>query len=220
MVPGRWFLKFLGFINSLEDVNPLGRLHVRPLQSGGYISTLQCSRDESRFARSFSFPSSVEVLGELFCLYQQPGRYKVSYSVFSVSGASSVLSEEQHSLFSEACSLQAQRVGRHSLPVSQACVARVVSLPSSVQFNLSGLGSSPRRSVATSLNNRLPTIVYPVPEEKALAVDAFSISWEGMNAYAFPPFILVGKVIQKFRSHSCLLTLIALAFSAVVSRSV
>jgi len=32
-VPVRWFLKFLGFINSLVDVIPLGRLHIRPFQS-------------------------------------------------------------------------------------------------------------------------------------------------------------------------------------------
>jgi len=29
----RWFLKFLGFISSLADVIPLGRLHIRHLQS-------------------------------------------------------------------------------------------------------------------------------------------------------------------------------------------
>jgi len=55
------------------------------------------------------------------CIYQQPERHTVS-----------VLSEEQHSPFSEACSRQAQRVVRHSLPGSQA--DRVDSLPSSVQF--------------------------------------------------------------------------------------
>jgi len=42
--------------------------------------------------------------------------HKVSDSVLSVSGASSFLSEEQHSPLSEPCSRQDQRVGRHSLP--------------------------------------------------------------------------------------------------------
>jgi len=32
-VPVRWFLKFLGFFNSLADIIPQGRLHIRPLQS-------------------------------------------------------------------------------------------------------------------------------------------------------------------------------------------
>ena len=62
---------------------------------------------------------------------------------------------------------------------------------------------------ATSLNNRLPTFVSPVPDERAFATDAFSISWEGMYAYAFPPFSLVGRVVQKLKDHSCLLVLIA-----------
>ena len=62
---------------------------------------------------------------------------------------------------------------------------------------------------ATSLNNRLPTFVSPVPEEKALATDAFSLNWDGMHTYAFPPFNLVGRVVHKLQSHSCLMILIA-----------
>jgi len=47
-VPVRWFLKFLGFINSLADVIPLWRLHIRPLQS----FLLQCSP----FSQNWDFP--------------------------------------------------------------------------------------------------------------------------------------------------------------------
>jgi len=123
----------------------------RSVEPGGEISAHLCSRDESRSARSFGFLTSVEGSGDLSCnrqfhggcLYQQSRGHKVSDTVLSVSGASSNLSEEQHSPFSETCSRQTH-VGRHPLPGSQACVDRVDSLPSSV---LSGLGSSPRRSV-------------------------------------------------------------------------
>ena len=40
---------------------------------------------------------------------------------------------------------------------------------------------------ATKFNHRLPTYVSPVPDPQAWAVDALSISWSGMLAYAFPP---------------------------------
>jgi len=209
----RWFLKFIGFINSLADVIPPGTLHIKPLQSllllqwspvsqnwdfpllldqlvgqasvsmedpsgqrhlwslanegfsienplygrfndrlgslslqtagfrsvdsGGEISSHQCVRDEGR-SSSFGFRTPFEGLGDMSgdrklhggCIYQQPGRHKISDSVFSFPGTS-VLSEEQHSLFSEACSRQAQCIGRYLLSGSY----------------LPGLGSSPRRFV-------------------------------------------------------------------------
>jgi len=60
-----------------------------------------------------------------------------------------------------------------------------------------------------------------VSDEETLALDAFSFSWEGKNAYAFPPFNLVGKIIQKYKNHSCLLTLTAfLVISTLASGSV
>ena len=42
--------------------------------------------------------------------------------------------------------------------------------------------------LATSLNRKLDTFVSPVPDSLAYAVDAMSISWKGMFAYAFSPF--------------------------------
>ena len=39
---------------------------------------------------------------------------------------------------------------------------------------------------ATSLNFKVTTFVSPVPDPRANAVDAMSLSWEGMFAYAFP----------------------------------
>jgi hypothetical protein len=39
---------------------------------------------------------------------------------------------------------------------------------------------------ATSLNCKVTTFVSPVPDPRAYAVDAMSLSWEGMFAYAFP----------------------------------
>ncbi len=62
---------------------------------------------------------------------------------------------------------------------------------------------------ATRLNNQLPTYVSPVPDPSALAVDALSISWEGMHAYAFPPFPLLSRVILKISNELSLVLLIA-----------
>ena len=62
---------------------------------------------------------------------------------------------------------------------------------------------------ATRLNNRLPLYVAPNVDHSAWAVDALTLDWNGLEAYAFPPFILLPKVLQKIRSSACQITLIA-----------
>jgi hypothetical protein len=65
---------------------------------------------------------------------------------------------------------------------------------------------------ATSLNHKLDTFVSPVPDPLAYAVDAMSISWKGMFAYAFPPFRFLSQVLQKVARESCKLIRIAPAW--------
>ena len=62
---------------------------------------------------------------------------------------------------------------------------------------------------ATRWNHKLPTFVSPVPDPMAFAVDALSISWNGMVAYAFPPTVLVPKVVAKARESQAVVILIA-----------
>ena len=50
---------------------------------------------------------------------------------------------------------------------------------------------------ASRLNAQLPRFVSWHPEPGAEAVDAFLLDWSKYKFYAFPPFCLVGKCIQK-----------------------
>ena len=52
----------------------------------------------------------------------------------------------------------------------------------------------------TASNSHLPWFMSPVPEPRALAVDALSQNWQERSMYMFPPFPLLNKVIQKLRS--------------------
>ena len=52
---------------------------------------------------------------------------------------------------------------------------------------------------ATRFNNKLPLFVSPVPDPMATAVDALSLSWENLDAYAFPPTAILGKVVEKLQ---------------------
>ena len=62
---------------------------------------------------------------------------------------------------------------------------------------------------ATRLNAQLPIFMSPVVDTMALAVDALSQSWKGITGYAFPPFALIPKVLNKIQSEECIIYLIA-----------
>ena len=58
---------------------------------------------------------------------------------------------------------------------------------------------------ATRFNNKLPLFVSLVPDPLTTAVDALSLPWEDLDAYAFPPAAILGKVVEKLpmqKSHS------------------
>ena len=63
---------------------------------------------------------------------------------------------------------------------------------------------------ATSLNHRLPVYFSPMVDPQSVGTDAMLQSWDGLQAYAFPPFGLLSRVLAKVRQSQGLeLTLIA-----------
>ena len=50
---------------------------------------------------------------------------------------------------------------------------------------------------ATHLNHKLPLYMSPIPDSKAWDIDALKINWMGLTAYAYPPTVLLHRVIQK-----------------------
>ena len=62
---------------------------------------------------------------------------------------------------------------------------------------------------ATYHNAKLPMFVAPTPDTRALAMDALSISWEGILAYAYPPIVILPLVLRKVQEEDVVLILIA-----------
>ena len=56
---------------------------------------------------------------------------------------------------------------------------------------------------ATRFNYKLPQFVSPVPDPTAWGVDALSLTWEQLEAYAFRPVSLIPQVISKLRYQGC-----------------
>ena len=51
---------------------------------------------------------------------------------------------------------------------------------------------------ATRLNAQVQKFVSWKPDPQAWKVDAFAITWTGIKAYAFPPFCLISRLLQKY----------------------
>ena len=62
---------------------------------------------------------------------------------------------------------------------------------------------------ATRFNNKVPTYVSPIPDRGAFAVDALSMDWTNMYAYAYPPTAILNQVITKIQKDKCTVILIA-----------
>ena len=63
---------------------------------------------------------------------------------------------------------------------------------------------------ASSLSHRCSVYFAPVSDSMAAGTDAILQSWDSLQAYAFPPFAMIGQVLAKVRaSRSLELTLIA-----------
>ena len=62
---------------------------------------------------------------------------------------------------------------------------------------------------ATAENAKLPTFCSRTFHPRAWAVDALSLSWDGLDAYAFPPFTIIHRVLLKIRASRTRVLLVA-----------
>ena len=58
---------------------------------------------------------------------------------------------------------------------------------------------------ATRINTQLPAYVSWRPDSASVSVNAFSIRWTGDELYAFPPFSVIGRVLQKLQEEAATL---------------
>ena len=62
---------------------------------------------------------------------------------------------------------------------------------------------------ATRLNNRLPWFVSPFPDPLAVDSDAWTMSRDGLQAYAFSPFAILPEILHEVAMSSMRCVLIA-----------
>lgn len=61
---------------------------------------------------------------------------------------------------------------------------------------------------ATPWNAQLPSFISWHPQPGAMATNAFSVNWEGLFVYCFPPFALIFKCLDKIRREKALVVFV------------
>ena len=74
-------------------------------------------------------------------------------------------------------------------------------LPQETLLNLFSVCGNPLMDMFATAENRVtPIYISPYPDDRAWAVDALSISWDGLGlVYVFPPAPIVPKTLQKIK---------------------
>ena len=57
---------------------------------------------------------------------------------------------------------------------------------------------------ASRLNKQFPSYVAYRPDPESIAIDAFSINWENLKFYAFPPFSVITAVLKKIQEDKAI----------------
>ena len=85
-----------------------------------------------------------------------------------------------------------------SLVASRDCITSVCSM-----------GTSQSRSVCSQTGNQVCDFISPTPNSRTLEVDALTMEWEGVFAYAFPHSSDHVQVLKFNETKTCSLILIA-----------
>ena len=62
---------------------------------------------------------------------------------------------------------------------------------------------------ASHLNCKVPMFCSYQPDPLAHTIDAFNLNWHGFLGYAFPPFCLLGRIMQKIVQDNALVIVVA-----------
>ena len=77
------------------------------------------------------------------------------------------------------------------------------------EFNFTNAQLSQSGSICDTLQSQASTLCVPVLDNQAFAIDAFSMNWNYLHAYTFPPTIMIPSVLDKIRQSQCRIVLIA-----------
>ena len=159
----------------------------------------QCARDESNFSLSNTSDSQGK---EFHCIGVNGQHYSGSLIRHQGGTHSTVLSEEVWNILNLCLTHNIQLLVKHIPGRFNTLADRMsrIDKPISTEWSLNQEIANKIFQImdfpsidlfATRLNHRLPLYVSPILDQKALSIDAISMDWNRIHAYAFPPFHLI-----------------------------
>ena len=116
-------------------------------------------------------------------VYQQTRRDTFPHLVAVDSRASPLVRGSEHNSPSKTYPRLSERDSRPPISSEPANTDRVIPTPRDREAYLQGLGTPEVDMFATLSNSHLPRFMSPIPEPRALAVDALSQDWQGRSMY-------------------------------------
>ena len=92
----------------------------------------------------------------------------------------------------------AERGSRPAIKVRPDHPNRVVSPSRVLPNNMQQVAPASNRPICHEVQQQVAS-VSPVPDPLATAVNTLSLPWEDLDAYAFPPAAILGKVVEKLQ---------------------
>jgi len=62
---------------------------------------------------------------------------------------------------------------------------------------------------ASRLNTQVEKYISYRPDPNSIFVDAFTVNWKNLKAYVFPPFSIIGRVLQKIQNDQATVLMVA-----------
>ena len=182
-----------------------------------FLAPHQCVRDESNFSLSITSSSQGK---ELHCtdinrqhysggLYKASGRDSFHRTLRGGVERPEFVLSPQYTAVSEAHTGQVQHSSRPDVQSRQTDLHRVVPESRNSKQDFPDHGLSINRPVRHTSEPQAAILCATIPDQKALSIDALTMDWNHIHAYAFPPFHLIPAVINKVRLSQCKIVLIA-----------
>ena len=134
-------------------------------------------------------------------LHKQGRRYEVRLSLCSPLEAADVVQPEADCIAGQAYSGPPQCHCGQIVPTRLGDTNGVVPPAGSLRPDLQEMAQAGSRSICDQVQSQTSQVCGPVLDPLAWKVDALSVPWQNLDAYAFPPVALLGKVVFKLMDH-------------------
>ena len=142
------------------------------------------------------------------CLHQQDGRDGVPGSKQNKKGVLTVVSGEGHLCLSPASSGQTEQHTSCRIQNNEG-QTQLDAVATDIPFYQQEVWPSGSGSIHIEALGSIANFVSWRPDPEAMAIDAFTLRWTGLNAYSNPPWSLVGRVLAQVHQQRADLVLVA-----------